>query len=571
MQISTPEQLVAAYEKFGSLKAAHRETGTNWTRVHRLYTEAVTKGLMDPIPLGHKTRAHMGDIAKGHVKASKPKIAGSHRPVKAAPLPLKKGKVTRFLFTSAQNNTRINEAFWTNLLALKEHYDAELHISYFAYIKEGLGARGDKSRWVNGGDPTESAKTPFWFDSRLEPYKSNDTRRVAKGLVWCGEQNISPTAARPLSRTESMTGRDSCIIPHVKVAMDSVAASKGEATKFLYTTGTVTQRNYIMRKEGRIADFHHSYAALLVEVDENENWWPRQIIADSTGTLYDIDPKGHQCLRVSAGKVTTGHRAAGIAWGDIHDAQMDPVVRKLAFGKGGMLDSLKPHRQFFHDWLDFYFRNHHDIDDEFTMYERHVGGHECVRKEVLGTVAFYGYAGRPWCETVAVNSNHDRALMRWIRDKKVQPDPINLRFRSAMRDRLAAAIEERRGFIAFREAFLYVTGKDTLPKGLRFLDEDESFLICRAGGNGIEMGMHGDRGPNGGKGSRLAFTKMGRRCVIGHSHSAGITDGVYQTGTCSILRPAYNKGPSSWSHSHVVVFPNGKRQIITMFKGKWHA
>jgi hypothetical protein len=34
----------------------------------------------------------------------------------------------------------------------------------------------------------------------------------------------------------------------------------------------------------------------------------------------------------------------------------------------------------------------------------------------------------------------------------------------------------------------------------------------------------------------------------------------------------YNKGPSSWSHSHVITYPNGKRSIITLQKnGNWRA
>ena len=38
-----------------------------------------------------------------------------------------------------------------------------------------------------------------------------------------------------------------------------------EATKFNYSTGTVTQRNYIAKKEGLKAEFHHQYGALIVD------------------------------------------------------------------------------------------------------------------------------------------------------------------------------------------------------------------------------------------------------------------------------------------------------------------
>lgn len=33
----------------------------------------------------------------------------------------------------------------------------------------------------------------------------------------------------------------------------------------------------------------------------------------------------------------------------------------------------------------------------------------------------------------------------------------------------------------------------------------------------------------------------------------------------------YAKGPSSWTHSHIVTYPNGQRTIITLYAGKWRA
>jgi hypothetical protein len=42
-------------------------------------------------------------------------------------------------------------------------------------------------------------------------------------------------------------------------------------------------------------------------------------------------------------------------------------------------------------------------------------------------------------------------------------------------------------------------------------------------------------------------------------------------GTSSLLRVSYNRGPSSWSHSHVVQYPEGPRTMITMWGGRWCA
>ena len=103
-----------------------------------------------------------------------------------------------------------------------------------------------------------------------------------------------------------------------------------------------------------------------------------------------------------------------------------------------------------------------------------------------------------------------------------------------------------------------------------FLREDESMILTPAK---IECGMHGHLGPDGGRGSVFNLSKMARKANIGHCHKAGIYDGLYAAGvSCEHKTDAwYLKGPSSWSHSHIVTYPNGKRTIVTVWKGKYRA
>ena len=63
--------------------------------------------------------------------------------------------------------------------------------------------------------------------------------------------------------------------------------------------------------------------------------------------------------------------------------------------------------------------------------------------------------------------------------------------------------------------------------------------------------------------------RVGVRSVIGHSHSPGIEEGCYQTGTSTFLRLEYNSGPSGWLQAHVLVHADGKRQLIIIIDGKW--
>jgi hypothetical protein len=107
-----------------------------------------------------------------------------------------------------------------------------------------------------------------------------------------------------------------------------------------------------------------------------------------------------------------------------------------------------------------------------------------------------------------------------------------------------------------------------LKANMKFLVADESYMICN---KKIECGMHGHLGPNGRFGSPENLCKMGRKSNTAHTHSAGIYNGTYVAGTSTSLRWTYNRGPSSWNHSHIVTYPNGKRAIITIYNGEWRA
>lgn len=546
----TPKQFLEHYNAVGSLKGAARRAKIGYTAGRRLWLECARRGWLEKEGPGVKSKAEKKKKAKpaGRVKAMK-----TH----AFEAPAK-GKVNRYLLTCAQNNTKLHKPFWNNLLVLAKHYKADIHVARFLYIKQGLGASGDKAADIKR-EPEET-----WWDEALTPYLSDERAEIAPGLVWCGEMNILPTAARPLSGLEVYTGRRSGVFPHVKIAMESIASARNEPTKFNYTTGTVTQRNYIHKKAGLKAEFHHCYGALLVEVDDEGDWFPRQINADSAGTIYDLDV----CVR--AGKVTKGHRVEAVTWGDIHVAEADEATLGMAFDQGGMLDTLRPKQQFVHDVLHFRGRSHHEIKNPHKMFKRFVQGFDDVAEEVRHVGEFIQTALRPWCKTYIVDSNHHHHLARWLQEQNGLADPLNSEFWIAMQQRVYGLMAGEKPVIYLKEA-LYEVGEDAAIAGVKFLDEDESHVVCGDEHGGIECGMHGDLGPNGSRGSALNFAKMGRRANIGHSHSARIVDGVYQSGTCGTLDPDWSHGPGSWSHSHIVVYPNGKRTIITMWNGKWRA
>ncbi len=557
----TPKEFVIQYRDLGSIKAVSRNHGMTWYQTRKVYQEAVSQGLMDAQPVGRKTNAQ--------AKAPEPIFVGETRITEARKFEVPKRGIKRYIFTSAQNNTTVNKPLWDNIMALAKHYRAEVHVSRFTYMKSGIGRKGDKADFTDAKKETLYGGDTLAWAPELTPYLSDHRCEVAPGLVWCGEWQRLPTTKRPLSGYETYTGRKSGIFPHAKFEMASVPAGKFEDTKFNYTTGTVTMRNYIVKGAGLQATFHHGYGALLVEVDADGDWFGRQLNASSNGTICDLD------VMAKNGKVTIGHTVTAINWGDIHDQRLDKVCAELS---EDMLMTLQPEYQFIHDLLNFGSRNHHDIKDPFKRFALYCRDEENVNQEVVNAMGFvWRRATRvEGTQTIVVDSNHDRAMERWLREADWKHDPVNmLFFMEAAHAKLTAIANDDPHFHMIRhwwDAVDPALMADLPDKpDVRFLDEDEGFVICEDAHGGIECGMHGHLGANGARGSAAGFAKMGRKANVGHTHQAGIYDGIYTAGTSSQFDLGYNRGPGSWSHSHIVTYENGKRAIYTMYNGKWKA
>ena len=479
------------------------------------------------------------------------------RPRTVRPLP-RRGAVKRYIVTSAQNNTDLHGECWRNLLALAKHDNAEVMVSRFTYATASRAARGQKKTAREAVDADE------WWAPSIAPYVVDDSVELAPSLVFCGELQILPTAPIPLSGLESYTGRASSIIPHVTFAMQSVAGPKASGAKFLYTTGTVTLRNYIGKKAGQAASFHHGYGALIVEVCADGVWFVRQLNADSEGVIYDLDRK------VSGGKVSSGHRPEALVWGDIHTRQLESEQRKLGWGEHGILETLRPRRQVLHDVLDFRAQNHHDRHDPWKTFAKFVDRGLDVAAEIDELGAFLEQAARPWCETVIVTANHDEAMLRWLRDADFREDPTNAMFMLGASLATYRAIKRGdRAFYPVKWAVEQAVGKKL--RRTKWLARDEDYIVCPDAAGGIELGMHGDVGVNGARGNLPSYARTGRKTITGHTHSAGLRHGAMSVGVMGNLDMGYNTGMSSWSHSNALVYPNAKRSIITIRGGRWRA
>lgn len=463
----------------------------------------------------------------------------------------------RYVFTSAQNNTFVHDKFLESLLHYCAENDAELIVSTFSYNLNGF-----HNLQKFDEETEEGQDRGVWFDPKIRPYICDRPLQVAEDLVFCGELNILPTAVNPLSGLHNYTAINSAIVPHAKLQLESVPTPQGDNPKLMYTTGTVTQRNYIQMKAGQKAEWHHAFAALVVEIDEDGDWFARQLNCESdTGCFYDLGwyytPKGRDELQ---------HDISAVQLGDIHVDKLSEEVAELCWGKSedSVLGYLQPDKIFIHDVHDHARRNHHNMNDPYFLFKQFTAKKESVEEEVLRTtevleaISYHG-------EAVVVESNHDLALERWLKEQDYRRDPVNAVFFLKLQLENYEAMERGEDLETFKTA-CYLVDSSAL-RDVTFLTTDQSYRI-----HGIEMGQHGHNGANGARGSIAAFVKQGIKFNIGHSHSANIKDGVYQAGACMRVEDAgYTKGGSSWSISHIVTYANGKRAIITCRNGKWRA
>lgn len=549
-----PELLDAWEPKRGGApqltKAALRETLSAFDRCDGNATKAAEYlGINDKTFNGRlrEARRRSDELGKpvGSVSSLKPK---------KLPWPAK-GKVKRYLLTCAQNCTHIHGPTWRAGLALARVYNAEIKVSRFRYVHalDGSAKSG-----------TQKDTSEDWYDAAVEPYISDQCESLGRSLVWNGHFQISPTATSPLTGLESYNGRASGIFPHTAFAMESVASINHGQAKFNFTTGTVTLHNYIQRKAGLKAEFHHVYGFLLVEVDHTGQWFAREVHSSDTGEICDLDVVARPDGLVRKLSRADATNPAAITWGDIHESNMNPEVRKLGWGgKGSVIDTLQPARQYFHDILDFERRSHHNRKDPFALFHHHVSKTESIADECKGVGMFLEYSSRPFCKSFVVSSNHDRHLDRYIKEADWRTDLVNAEFYAEALGAILRAIRSGKDMNTLQWAVGWL---HPVP-GIKWLKQGESSLVL-----GIECGMHFDQGPNGARGSARNLAKMGRKANGGHSHSACAVQGVRQAGTSGNLSPEYIKGsPSSWSAMHILTHFNSKRQFIHMRNGMWCA
>jgi hypothetical protein len=453
-----------------------------------------------------------------------------------------------YIITCAQNGTPVHEAFWACLKRITKHRSGELLVVPIRY-------KNPTSRW------SASQGNEEWWVDEVQPYLWNQHKVLNENLVLLGDPKTQPTASNPLSGYDAISGSSSAIVGHPKMQLRSIATPSNRMAKIMTTTGACTVPNYTDSKAGKIGHFHHTLSAVIVEI-VGKKFFLRQLNFDQkTQSFTDLDTRYYQ------DRVEAAPRALALVMGDTHCDFIAKDVERATFGRGGIVETLRPQQLVWHDILDAYAVNPHHRGNVFNAIAKIASGHSSIADEVKRACHFVKDRTPPDTVSVIVPSNHNDFLRRWIVNTDWRMEPGNAEFYLSTALEMVRKTKFIEGFgtyypSPFPMVFPYLVD----VSNIRILKDEEDLQIAN-----IEVSMHGDRGPNGARGSIANHRRLGVRSFIGHSHVPGIEEGAWQVGTSTELRLEYTGGPSGWLNCHGVINADGKRQLLIIVDGSWRA
>lgn len=450
----------------------------------------------------------------------------------------------RFVITSCQNNATVHREFLENLSNYCNYMNAELLIVPIVY-------RPDDHEVLTYDIPESIPHTIV-----------NRKLKIHSEIYVMGSFNFIPTAVNPLSGLESLSKGDTLIVPSPQLRMKSLAVSATRHPAILHTTGAISHPEYTNTKVGEKAKFNHSYSAVLVEIDSDNDFHVRALSADDSGMFYDLG------LKFTPGEdVPVFESVVALVTGDEHALCSDETVERATYlNKDSISRVLKPEYVVRHDVLDAYSISHHHKRDSIKSVGKYLYGMNTIQDELNVTVDYVKRTtvGQSFTN-IMVPSNHHDHLTRWLSEVNIKDEPWNALIYHKMMYSVLESLKKTESGVSHVDPLEMFFKWENVQK-TKFLKYNEGFNIA-----GVEMGYHGHSGSNGARGSIGQYSNLSDKYIIGHSHTPGIVAGAYQVGTSSKLKLEYNNGPSSWAHVHCIVYSNGKRQLIRIVNGKWKA
>lgn len=462
---------------------------------------------------------------------------------------VKWNQAKRAIVVAAQNATPEHPEFWPIIEYMAGVLNAEVLVIPIRY-------KNATSLW------SASQRNADWWSKPLRPYLWNVRESFNDNVMVLGDIKIQPSTSNPLAGAEALSKAASAVVGHTRAQTMSVATPQNKMAKLLMTSGACTEANYTDSRAGKLGEFHHSLSAVLIELKGKKFFMRRLNYSEHTNRVID---NGVAYYR---DRHETAPPSLALVMGDTHVDFVDPAVVKATFGKGGIVDRIRPQHLVWHDLLDGNSCNPHHDGDPFADIANYYAGRSEVNAETQRACEFVAQHTPQGVQSVIVPSNHGDFLRRWILKQDWKKLPAeNRRFYLKTALMMAEGTQLTDRGIEYPDPFTEIMRaycEDNAISNIRALDCGESFTL-----HDVEMGFHFDKGPNGARGSLKNMRRIAVKTIGGHSHSPGEDEGATQVGTSTKLVRDYSMGaPSSWLNTHCDLNADGKRQLVTIIDGE---
>lgn len=449
----------------------------------------------------------------------------------------------RYIVTAAQNNTTPHPSLKT-LEAVARDLDAELLIMPIKYTTTLQGL--------------ERKKPSYHADVKKHLLDGEDIWLGGEGDVLLATTcQILPTAKQPINSAEQAnTGESMTIVASPKRQLKTLARQANGSHRWAYTTSVCTNIHYTDSRAGRDATSEHSYGGLFIEVKDGFITH-RRLVSDDSGVIIDNSSVYFPNGDVEA-YCDVFNEQPVVVLGDLHCEKMcnDSFSRAIDWTAG-----VNPRLIVLHDALDFMSRNHHNRDDWTFLYQMQERQVIDDLRDVIDHINEIATIAPVYI----VESNHDLALDRWLRDTRydVRKDPQNAHTFHALCLAYLESLDNGTFEDLAKLDLALLALSDKLPElspNVEFGQVDKEKFIY-----GYELSMHGDKGTGGARGSKNALKKMRIKSVTGHTHSPLEDCDTVTVGVTGSLYMGYNKGGTAWDRANAVIYPNSTHQLVPMY------
>ncbi len=361
------------------------------------------------------------------------------------------------------------------------------------------------------------------------------------------------------------------------------------------STGAVTRPDsyqseiYRSQRGDYIAQNDHVMGALILELQSSEALAEQADLNPyhMRHIEYKPDRQGFvdlDTLYLASGEVRKEAPLA-IVLGDLHLGDLDLKAKEKAFE---LIKKHRPRTVVLHDSFNGHSVSHY-TEREFLEKIRQLDeGRADLVAELRMHVDFLNelLALDPNLTIVDNVSNHNLWLTRWIQDRNFvsssQNAKIGLLLATAMAvEGVENPLEFAATVLGTREESKTVFDRVvTDPNRVIFMRIGETTresprlaeLMASESDLGLELGLHGDVGANGGKGSIKSLQKAEDVIIYGHSHTYHRRNRAINIGTMTELNLGYNrKGVGNWIQQLAIVGEHHEVQVLSFQNGEWHA